>query len=292
MPKVVKSAQSIYNVLHRKTEINPDENSSPQPIDLKGFIELKKVKFSYPSRPTVQVLNNVSLQIQPGQTVALVGESGCGKSSIIALIERFYDPSGGQIFIDHVDIKRLNLKWLRQRIGLVQQEPMLFNLSIKENILYAKEEASEAEMIEAAKAANAHTFISSLPQGYNTVVGDRGTQLSGGQKQRVAIARAILKNPSILLLDEATSALDTGSEQIVQEALDKFLATGSRTTVVVAHRLSTIKDANLIVVMKEGQIVEQGTQDALLLKGGLYARLLDTHKSTYKIEGECKNGKT
>ncbi|CAM6091333.1 unnamed protein product [Calypogeia fissa] len=277
LPAVIKSAQSIYDILHRKTEIDQDEHDNPKHDHLKGFIELKEVRFCYPSRPTVQVLNKVNLQIQPGQTVALVGESGSGKSSIVALIERFYDPTGGQVLIDNIDIKLFNLKWLRQRIGLVQQEPMLFNLTIKENILYGKEESNEAEMIEAAKAANAHTFISSLPQGYNTIVGDRGTQLSGGQKQRVAIARAILKNPSILLLDEATSALDTGSEQIVQQALDQFLAMGSRTTVVVAHRLSTIKDANLIVVMSKGQIVEQGTQNALLLKGGLYARRLANH---------------
>lgn len=279
LPKVVDSANSINNMLKRTTEIDPDEQDSIEPSSLTGYIELKDVYFRYPSRPEVQVLSNVNLHIKAGQTVALVGESGSGKSSIISLVERFYDVTGGQVFIDNVDIKQLNLNWLRQRIGLVQQEPTLFNLSIRENILYGREGASETEMVEAAKSANAHTFISGLPQGYGTLVGDRGTQLSGGQKQRVAIARAILKNPSILLLDEATSALDTESEKVVQEALDRLLASGSKTTLVVAHRLSTIQDADVIVVLSKGKIKEQGSHSTLLRKGGLYARLLATHKN-------------
>lgn len=199
---------------------------------------------------------------------------------MIGLVERFYDPDSGEVFLDGVPIRKLKLSWLRQQMGLVSQEPVLFNETIRNNIAYGKHgNVTEEEIIEAAKSSNAHNFISSLPQGYSTPVGERGTQLSGGQKQRIAIARAILKDPRILLLDEATSALDTQSEHIVQEALDRVMV--NRTTVVVAHRLATIKGADLIAVVKNGVIAEKGKHDELLnIKDGVYASLVALHNSS------------
>lgn len=213
------------------------------------------------------------------QTVALVGESGSGKSTVISLIERFYDPLTGLVTLDGVEIKMLKLSWLRQQMGLVSQEPVLFNETIRTNIAYGKQgEVTEEQIIAATKASNAHNFISSLPNGYDTPVGERGTQLSGGQKQRIAIARAILKNPKILLLDEATSALDAESERVVQDALDRVMV--DRTTVVVAHRLTTIKGADIIAVVKNGVIAEKGKHDELMkINGGAYASLVALHKS-------------
>jgi ATP-binding cassette subfamily B (MDR/TAP) protein 1 len=207
------------------------------------------------------------------QTVALVGESGSGKSTVISLIERFYDPDSGHVYLDSVEIKKFKLNWLRQQMGLVSQEPILFNETIRANIAYGKHgEIAEEEIIEATRASNAHNFISTLPQGYDTKVGERGIQLSGGQKQRIAIARAILKNPKILLLDEATSALDAESERIVQEALDRVMV--NRTTVVVAHRLATIKGADVIAVVKNGK------HDVLMkITDGAYASLVALHMS-------------
>jgi len=213
------------------------------------------------------------------QTVALVGESGSGKSTVISLLERFYDPNSGHVLLDGVDIKTFRLSWLRQQMGLVGQEPILFNESIRANIAYGKEDgATEDEIVAAANAANAHNFISSLPNGYDTSVGERGTQLSGGQKQRIAIARAMLKNPKILLLDEATSALDAESERIVQEALDRVSL--NRTTVVVAHRLTTIRGADTIAVIKNGVVAEKGRHDELMNNThGVYASLVALHSS-------------
>ena len=210
------------------------------------------------------------------QTIALVGESGSGKSTVIALLQRFYDPDSGTITIDGVEIQKLQLKWLRQQIGLVSQEPVLFNETVRANIAYGK--ASEEEIIRAAETANAHSFISGLQHGYETTVGERGVQLSGGQKQRVAIARAIMKNPKILLLDEATSALDAESERVVQEAVDRVMV--NRTTVVVAHRLSTIMNADCIAVVRNGIIVENGKHEELItIKQGFYASLIQLHAS-------------
>ncbi|RLN22998.1 hypothetical protein C2845_PM07G10420 [Panicum miliaceum] len=214
------------------------------------------------------------------RTAALVGESGSGKSTVIALLERFYDLDSGSIFLDDIDLQTLKVSWLRQQVRLVSQEPVLFNDTIRANIAYGRQgEASEEEIIAAAEAANAHEFISALPDGYNTTVGERGIQLSGGQKQRVAIARAIIKNPKVLLLDEATSALDVESERVVQEALDNVVV--GRTTVVVAHRLSTIRGADIIAVLKNGMIVEKGSHGELMrIKDGTYASLVELSSSS------------
>ncbi|MED6173735.1 ABC transporter B member 15 [Stylosanthes scabra] len=274
------AAERIRQVIDRVPEIDSDTDGKVLG-SVRGQVEFQNVDFAYPSRPETIILNGFCLKIPAGKTVALVGESGSGKSTIIALLQRFYDPLGGQIKFDGVAINKLQLKWFRSQMGLVSQEPALFATSIKENILFGKEDATEAEVIEAAKASNAHNFISMLPQGYETQVGERGTQMSGGQKQRIAIARAIIKKPRMLLLDEATSALDSHSEQIVQRALDQ-VSIGC-TTVVVAHRLSTIRNANIIVAMRAGKVVEMGTHDELLLNhDGLYSsmvRLQQTEKS-------------
>ena len=239
-----------------------------------GAIELRDVHFAYPTRPDVPVFQGYSLAIPAGKTVALVGESGGGKSTVISLLERFYDPQQGQVLLDGRDVRTLNVQWLREQIGLVSQEPVLFASSIMENIRHGKRGATDEEVVEAAKMANADGFISSFPDGYDTEVGERGVQLSGGQKQRIAIARAVIKDPTILLLDEATSALDSESERVVQAALDDLMKAKRRTTIVVAHRLSTVRDADSIAVVYNGKIVEQGTHDELMgIQNGNYRRL-------------------
>nr|VDD38698.1 unnamed protein product [Brassica oleracea] len=230
--------------------------------NIKGEVHFNHVKFMYPSRPETPIFDDLCLRIPSGKTVALVGGSGSGKSTMISLLQRFYDPVAGEVLIDEVPINKLQVKWLRSQMGLVSQEPVLFATSINENILFGKEDASMDEVVEAAKASNAHTFISQFPQGYKTQVGERGVQMSGGQKQRIAIARAIIKSPKILLLDEATSALDSESERIVQEALDK--ASLGRTTIFIAHRLSTIRNADIICVVHNGRIVETGSHEELM----------------------------
>ncbi|XP_060175041.1 ABC transporter B family member 11-like [Lycium barbarum] len=272
------AAASIFAILDRKSKIDPSDDSGMTLDTVKGDIELQHVSFKYPTRPDVQILRDLCLTIRSGKTVALVGESGCGKSTVISLLQRFYDPDAGQISLDGIEIQKFQVKWLRQQMGLVSQEPVLFNDTIRANIAYGKDEgnATEAEIIAAAELANAHKFISGLQQGYDTTVGERGAQLSGGQKQRVAIARAIVKNPKILLLDEATSALDAESERIVQDALDRVVV--NRTTVVVAHRLSTIKGADVIAVVKNGVIVEKGKHETLInIKDGFYSSLVALH---------------
>jgi len=215
----------------------------------------------------------VSVTLGRGQTFSLVGSSGCGKSTTVQLLERFYDTMGGQVLTDGSNVRQLNVSWMRAQIRLVSQEPVLFDCSLRENIAYGdnSREVSMEEVIEAARQANIHSFIQSLPDGYDTTAGDRGAQLSGGQKQRVAIARALLRNPKILLLDEATSALDTESEKIVQEALDR--AQLGRTSIVIAHRLSTIQNANCIVVFNNGRVAERGTHSELMALKGLYYKL-------------------
>ncbi|KAK8718207.1 hypothetical protein V6N13_045450 [Hibiscus sabdariffa] len=277
--KAKTSAASIFAIIDRKSKIDPSDESGTTIENVKGDIELRRVSFKYPLRPDIQIFRDLSLSILAGKTVALVGESGSGKSTVISLLQRFYDPDSGHITLDGVEIQTLQLKWLRQQMGLVSQEPVLFNDTIRANIAYGKGgNATEAEILAASELANAHKFISSLQQGYDTVVGERGVQLSGGQKQRVAIARAIVKSPKILLLDEATSALDAESERVVQDALDKVMV--NRTTVVVAHRLSTIKNADVIAVVKNGVIVEKGKHDTLInIKDGFYASLVALHMS-------------
>lgn len=264
----------LLEIIRQKPSIIQDLSDGKFLDEVHGNIEFKDVTFSYPSRPDVIIFRDFSLFFPAGRTVAVVGGSGSGKSTVVALIERFYDPNQGQVLLDNVDIRTLQLRWLREQIGLVNQEPALFATTILENILYGKSDATIAEVEQAATAANAHSFIALLPNGYNTHVGERGVQLSGGQKQRIAIARAMLKNPKILLLDEATSALDTGSESIVQEALDRLMV--GRTTVVVAHRLSTIRNVDTIAVIQQGQVVETGTHEELIAKGstGAYASLI------------------
>merc|ERR1712083_1202667 len=230
-------------------------------------------EFRYPTRPDVKVLNRLSLALKAGQKIALVGESGCGKSTVIQLIQRLYDLESGDLNMENNNIKSLNLPYVRSKLGIVSQEPVLFDRTIAENIKYGdnSREVSMEEVIEAARRANIHNFVTSLPGGYDTRVGSKGTQLSGGQKQRVAIARALVRNPRILLLDEATSALDTESEKIVQDALD--VAQIGRTSITIAHRLSTIKNVNQIYIINNGQIVEHGSHEELLKQQGFYHKL-------------------
>lgn len=277
--KAKSAAASIFTIVDRKSTIDPSDESGTKLENVKGEIELRHISFKYPTRPDIQIFRDLSLTIRSGKTVALVGESGSGKSTVIALLQRFYDPDSGHITLDGVDIQSLQLRWLRQQMGLVSQEPVLFNDTIRANIAYGKEgHTTEAEVIAASELANAHKFISGLQQGYDTMVGERGIQLSGGQKQRVAIARAMVKSPKILLLDEATSALDAESERVVQDALDRVMV--NRTTVVVAHRLSTIKGADVIAVVKNGVIVEKGKHETLInIKDGFYASLIALHMS-------------
>ncbi|MFS8012126.1 putative ABC-type xenobiotic transporter [Helianthus anomalus] len=268
------AAAKIFQIIDHKPSVDKNGETGIELDSISGLVELKDVNFSYPSRPDVKILNNFSLSVPAGKTIALVGSSGSGKSTVVSLIERFYDPTSGQVMLDGHDIKGLKLKWLRQQIGLVSQEPALFATTIQENILLGRPDASMVEIEEAARVSNAHSFIIKLPDAYDTQVGERGLQLSGGQKQRIAIARAMLKNPAILLLDEATSALDSESEKLVQEALDRFMI--GRTTLVIAHRLSTIRKADLVAVLQQGGVLEMGTHDELFAKGenGVYAKLI------------------
>uniref|UniRef100_A0A0D3E6X0 Uncharacterized protein n=1 Tax=Brassica oleracea var. oleracea TaxID=109376 RepID=A0A0D3E6X0_BRAOL len=267
--KAKDSAASIFEILDSKPKIDSSSNEGTVLPIVHGHVEFQHVSFRYPTRPDIQIFSDLCLTISSGQTVALVGESGSGKSTVISLIERFYDPDSGKVLLDQVDVRILKLSWLRQQMGL----------TIRSNIAYGKTgEAREEEIITAAKAANAHNFISTLPQGYETSVGERGVQLSGGQKQRIAIARTILKDPKVLLLDEATSALDAESERVVQDALDRVMV--NRTTVVVAHPLTTIKNADVIAVVNDGVIAERGRHETLMeISGGAYASLVAFHMS-------------
>jgi ATP-binding cassette subfamily B (MDR/TAP) protein 8 len=238
---------------------------------LQGTIEFSHVSFTYPTRPDQKVLSDFTLTVPRGKMVALCGASGSGKSTIGYLLERFYDPDSGSIKVDGIPLDVIDPSWLRRQIGYINQEPVLFATSIRENIRYGRPDATEEDVISAAQKANAHAFIEGFPEGYETLVGERGVTMSGGQRQRIAIARAILKNPSILILDEATSALDTQSEKLVQDALEKLM--GGRTVLVIAHRLSTIQNADVIVVMSKGNILEVGTHKELMKKKARYFSL-------------------
>ncbi|KAF4440404.1 ATP-binding cassette subfamily B (MDR TAP) member 1 [Fusarium acutatum] len=281
----VAAAAKIFNTIDRVSPLDSSSNEGEKLENIQGSIRLSKIKHIYPSRPEVTVMDDVSLEIPAGKVTALVGASGSGKSTIVGLVERFYDPVQGTVYLDGHDISKLNLRWLRQQMALVSQEPTLFGTTIFNNIRHgligtkyedASEEKQRELVIEAAKKANAHDFVSSLPEKYETNVGERGFLLSGGQKQRIAIARAIVSDPKILLLDEATSALDTKSEGVVQAALEN--ASEGRTTITIAHRLSTIRDAHNIVVMAHGRIVEQGTHNELLENKGPYSKLVSAQK--------------
>ncbi|XP_031249243.1 putative ABC transporter B family member 8 [Pistacia vera] len=267
---------SVFNILDRQSLIpgssHAGEGSSGSKLEkMAGKIEMKRVDFAYPNRPENLVLRQFSLEVKPGTSVGLVGRSGCGKSTVIGLIQRFYDVERGSVKIDGVDVRELDVQWYRRYTAVVSQEPVIYSGSIRDNIMFGKLDASENEVAEAARAANAHEFISSLKDGYETECGERGVQLSGGQKQRIAIARAIIRNPTILLLDEATSALDVQSEQVVQEALDRIMV--GRTTIVVAHRLNTIKKLDSIALVADGKVVERGTYAQLKHMRGAFFNL-------------------
>lgn len=270
--------------------IDPSNEDGKKDVQLKGDIVLRNVQFRYPSRPEKAIFNGIDIHIPAGKTVALVGGSGCGKSTIIQMVQRFYDPNEGQVLVDGIDLREFNLKWIRDQMSLVSQEPRLFARSIAENIRDGRLSATISEVELAAKNANALDFISQFPDKFDTFVGEGGSQLSGGQKQRIAIARAMLRDPVILILDEATSALDNESEKIVQTTLDALVANRKRTTIIIAHRLSTIRNADLIIVLDnssgEGAVVaEQGNHEELMaISNGIYQNLINTQRLQGVIE--------
>ncbi|MEO1950261.1 ABC transporter transmembrane domain-containing protein [Thioclava sp.] len=271
LQRAAGATERLVELLQSEDSVKDPEHPVPLPLPATGAIRFEDVSFHYPSRPQASALDHVDLDIAPGETVALVGPSGAGKTTVVQLIQRFWDPETGKVTIDGYDLRDMARHDFRQAIALVPQDPVVFAASARENIRFGRPDASDREVEEAARAAHAYDFLEALPEGFDTYVGERGVMLSGGQKQRIAIARAILRDAPILLLDEATSALDAASEREVQAAVDQLAKT--RTTVIVAHRLATVKKADRIVVFEDGKIVAQGTHDSLVSEGGLYAEL-------------------
>jgi len=273
------AVQSIFSTLERKSKINPFSQDGQKPSTLLGDLKFEKIEFSYPTRNKVKILSNFDLTVPRGKTVAFVGTSGSGKSTLVLLLERFYDTDQGSVSIDGVNVRDLNVEWLRSQIGIVAQEPNLMRGTIMENIRAGKLDATDEEVYEAARSANAYDFIVSFPDTFQTVL-ETASSMSGGQKQRIAIARALIRKPKLLLFDEATSALDEGSQKTVQQSLDRLLEKSDRTTIVVAHRLSTIRSADIIVVLQSGVIVEQGSFASLSAKkDGAFSQLLQAQES-------------
>ncbi|MDC0738645.1 ABC transporter transmembrane domain-containing protein [Cognatishimia sp. SS12] len=271
LQRAAGATERLVELLEQDDSVQDPGAPLPLPQPVRGEIRFENVNFNYPARPELPALDNVTLTIAPGETVALVGPSGAGKTTIIQMIQRFYDPQGGRVLLDGVPLSAMARGSFRKAMALVPQDPVIFAASARDNIRFGRIDATDAEVEAAARAAAAHDFISKLPEGYNSQVGERGVMLSGGQKQRIAIARAILRDAPVLLLDEATSALDAESERLVQNAVDALAQ--SRTTLIVAHRLATVKKADRIIVMDEGRIVAQGRHDDLVAEGGLYAKL-------------------
>ncbi|CAF1368378.1 unnamed protein product [Rotaria sordida] len=268
------AAEAFFNLFDRKPAIDNTSTQGQELVDFRGEIKFDRVKFFYPTRPASIILNKFQLNIKPSQRVALVGTSGCGKSTIIQLLERFYDVTNGRLLLDGIDIRQLNLNWVRSHFGLVSQEPILFDLTIAENIAYGLENVPMEDIINAASKACIHQFIEQLPQGYETKVGMKGSFMSGGEKQRIAIARVLIRRPKVLLLDEATSAMDSHNEQIIQEVLEQTQTEDpSRTLLIIAHRLSTIRSCDLICVLDRGHIVESGTHTELIQRHGIYYKM-------------------
>ena len=270
--EAIGAAERVFDLIEAPVEIADPEHPESLPSPVRGAVTFEQVSFRYHGlEPDRWILRDIDLQIRPGEVVALVGPSGAGKTTLISLLPRFWDPVDGRILLDGKDLRTLRLKDIRHAVGIVPQEPALFSGSVRENIAYARPEATLDEIEAAARAAHAHEFVSALPAGYDTLVGERGVKLSGGQRQRVAIARAVLKNPAVLVLDEATSNLDNESERLIEDALERLLV--NRTTLIIAHRLSTVQRADRLLVLDQGRIVEEGSHSALLERDGLYARL-------------------